>query len=81
LLASEAELLKVGTVSVDRTRIDANATKICSIRYDRIQELRAKLAKDIAVLTAKAKDDGLSLPGEFARREMLKAKLDAASAR
>lgn len=40
LLASEAGLLKVGTVSVDGTKIDANAAKVKSIRYDRIQALR-----------------------------------------
>lgn len=88
LLASEAGLLKVGTVSVDGTKIDASASKIKSIRYDRLQVLRAKLGEDIAALTAKAEaadlapeDDGLSLPGEIARRETLKAKLDAAEKR
>ena len=48
LLASEAGLLKVGTVSVDGTKIDANAAKVKSIRYDRIQALRARLAEGIA---------------------------------
>ena len=88
LLASEAGLLKVGTVSVDGTKIDANAAKVKSIRYDRIQALREKLAEDIAALMAKAEaadaeaeDDGLSLPAEIARREALKAKLDAAAER
>ena len=85
LLASEAGLLKVGTVSVDGTKIDANASKIKSIRDDRLQVLRAKLGDNIAALTAKAEaanlvleDDGLSLPGEIVRRETLRAKLDAA---
>lgn len=40
LLASQSGLLKVGTVSVDGARIKANASKIKSIRYDRIQILR-----------------------------------------
>ena len=88
LLASGAGLLKVGTVSVDGTKIDANASKIKSIRYDRIQVLRAKLSEDIAQLIAQAEtadntlhDDGLSLPQEITRREALKAKLDQAAAR
>lgn len=88
LLASQVGLLKVGTVSVDGTKIDANASKIKSIRYDRIQELRRKLAEDIADLVAQAEaadtageDDGLSLPDEIARRETLKRKLDAAAKR
>jgi hypothetical protein len=87
-LASQTGLLKVGMVSVDGTKIDANASKIKSIRYDRIQTLRAKLAEDITALMAKAEaadtageDDGLSLPGEIARRETLKRKLDAAARR
>ena len=87
LLARESGLLRLGTVSIDGTRIDANASKIRSIRYDRAKELRAKLAADIADLTAKAEaadaedDDPQALPAEIARREALKAKLDAACAR
>ena len=88
LLASQSGLLKVGTVSVDGTKIKANASKIKSLRYDRIQVLRQKLAGDISDLTARAEaadqsdsDDGLSLPEEISRREVLKAKLDAAAKR
>lgn len=88
LLAGELGLLQVGTVSVDGTKIDANASKIKSIRYDRIQALRTKLVADIAELMEKAEaadhsdeEDGLSLPQEIARRETLKARLDAAAAR
>ena len=88
LLAKQLGLLQVGTVSIDGTKIDANASKIKSLRYDRIQALRAKLEKDIARLVAQAEaadrapgDDGLSLPEEIARRQTLKAKLDAAAAR
>jgi len=88
LLAKELGLLQVGTVSIDGTKVDANASKIKSLRYDRIQTLRAKLESDIAQLVAKAEaadsapgDNGLSLPEEIARRQGLKAKLDAAAAR
>jgi transposase len=87
LLARESGLLTLGTVSIDGTKIDANASKIRSVRYDRAQELRAKLASDIAELTAKAEaadaeaTDPQALPAELARREALKAKLDAACAR
>ena len=76
----------MGTVSLDDTKVDADASKIKSVRYDRIQTLRAKLDSDIAQLVAKAEaadqepgDDGLSLPEEIARRQGLKAKLDAAA--
>lgn len=53
-LARETGLLRVGTVSIDGTKIDANASKIRSLRYDRAKELRAKLAADITALTAQA---------------------------
>ena len=68
LLARELGLLRLGTVSIDGTKVDANASKIKSLRYDRIQTLRAKLDNDIAQLMAKAEaadrepgDGGLSL--------------------
>src|ERR1700733_9445461 len=54
LLARESGLLRLGTVSIDGTKIDANASKIRSVRYDRAQQLRARLAADIAALTAQA---------------------------
>ena len=87
LLARETGLLRLGTVSIDGTKIDANASKIRSVRYDRACELRAKLAADIADLTAQAETadteshDPQALPAELARREALKAKLDAACER
>jgi transposase len=87
LLARESGLLRLGTVSIDGTKIDANASKIRSVRYDRAQELRAKLAADIAALTGQAgaadaaDQDPQALPKELARREALKAKLAAACAR
>ena len=87
LLARESGLLRVGTVSIDGTKLDANASKIRSVRYDRAKELRSRLAADIAALTAKAEAadaedfDPQALPAEIARRETLQAKLDAACAR
>ena len=87
LLARETGLLRLGTVSIDGTKIDANASKIRSVRYDRAQALRAKLAADIAELTKKAEaadaaeEDPQALPQEIARRAALQEKLDAACAR
>jgi transposase len=86
LLARESGLLRLGTVAIDGTKLDANASKVRSVRYDRAKELRAKLAADIAALTARAEaadaePDPQALPAEIARREALKAKLDAACAR
>jgi transposase len=77
LLARESGLLRLGTVSIDGTKIDANASKIRSVRYERAQALRDKLAADIAELTKKAEaadaadDDPQALPAEIARRAAL----------
>ena len=54
LLTRESGLLRVGTVSIDGTRIDANASKIRAVRYDRANDLRARLTADVAALTAQA---------------------------
>jgi len=88
LIAREAGLLRLGTVAIDGTKLDADASKIRSVRYDRAKELRAKLAADIAALTAQAEaadaeatPDPQALPAQIARRCALKAKLDAACAR
>jgi transposase len=88
LLAKELKLLRLGMVSTDGTKLDANASKHQSLRYDRAKELRAQLESDIADLMAQAEaadaadgDDPQALPEEIARREKLKAKMDAACAR
>jgi hypothetical protein len=86
-------------VSVAGPRIDANAAKIRSLRgacpragrrpdpWDWAQARRAKLAADIAALTAAAEaadaadGDPQALPAEIARRDALNQKRDAACAR
>ena len=88
LLAKELKLLKVGRVSVDGTKVQANASKRRSIRYDRAVELREQLRGEVADLLGQAeradsKDeaDPQQLPKELARREQLAAQLDAACER
>ena len=88
LLARELKLLRVGLVSVDGTKVRANASKRRSVRYDRAKALAAQLEADIAELMSKAEQadaqdssEGQSLPQELARRGKLKAQLDAACAR
>ena len=87
-LAKELKLLKVGMISVDGTKINANANIHKSIRYDRAVELRQQLKLEISELIAKAKSadaasgpEDQKLPAEIARREVLHAKLDAACGR
>lgn len=87
LMARELKLLRVGMVSVDGTKVDANASKRNSLRYDRAMELREQLQEEIAVLLEEAEradgkdvDDAQSLPDELKRRRRLKEKLDEACA-
>ncbi len=81
-LARELNILKIGTVSVDGTKIKANASKNQNIRYDRAQELDKQLETDIKELLEKAADADKredvseeSLPKEIGRREKLREKL------
>ena len=88
LLAKELKLVKVGVVSVDGSKFDANASKHRSVRYDRAGELIDQLRLEIADLMdrAEASDSGAdedpqALPQEIARRQALCARLDAARRR
>ena len=87
LLAKELKLLRVGTVSVDGTKVDANANKRNSIRYDRAGALREQLRGEIEGLLDQAEHadtddapDPQGLPEELSRRDKLRAKLDRACA-
>jgi transposase len=86
-LAREMGVLKVGTVSVDGTHLDANASKSKNVRYDRAVELEKQLRLDIDDLLRKAETadtdetaDGQSLPEEISRRERLLEKMREAQA-
>lgn len=85
-LARQIGMLKVGTVSVDGTKIKASASKLKSVRYDRAEVLSAALEAEIAGLLDKAeqadqeKIDDPKLPKTLARRQALKDKLDRAVA-
>ena len=88
LLAKELKLVKVGVVSVDGSKFDANASKHRSVRYDRAGELIEQLRLEIAALLERAEaadagaaEDPQALPREIARREALRDKLDAARRR
>ncbi len=87
-MARELKLLKVGTVSVDGTKIKANAKMSRSVRYDRAGELVEQLKLEVAKLLEQAEQtdrgdatDGQSLPEEIARRDRLREKLEQARAR
>ena len=88
LLAKELKLLKVGLVSVDGSKFEANASKHRSVTYARAGQLIDQLKLEIADLMARseAADDGgeedpQALPKAIARREALRGQLDAARRR
>ncbi len=87
-LAREMKLLKVGVVSVDGTKIRANASKHRNVTCKRAGELAELLRADVAELLEKAEDadrrgeaDPGKLPEEIGRRQRLKAKLEGAQRR
>ena len=88
LLAREPKLLKLGVVSVDGSKLDANASKHRSVTYQRAGELIAQLKLEIADLLGRAEaadagaeTDPQALPKEIGRLAALRAKLDAARQR
>ena len=87
LLAKELKLLRVGTVSVEGTKVDANANKRNSLGYDRAGALREQLRGEIEGLLDQAEHadtddapDPQGLPEELSRRDKLRVKLDRACA-
>jgi transposase len=88
LLAKELKLVKVGLVSVDGSKFEANASKHRSVTYERAGELIDQLKLEITELMECAEvadddgaDDSQALPKEIARREALRDQLDAARRR
>jgi len=77
LMAQEsAGLKKVGTVSIDGTKIKASASKHSAVSYKHAGEQIELLRKEVEQLTDKADqvdntplDDGLSIPDEIIRRK------------
>jgi transposase len=85
-LAQALGLLRLGTVAIDGTKLNANASKHRNVTYARAGELIEQLKLDIAELLQKAEAADVSpaeketLPKELARREALLEKLTAAQA-
>lgn len=92
-LCQEAGLVKLGHVSLDGTKIKANASKHKAMSYERMQTEEEKLAQEIAALIAEAqqideKEDKLygknkrgdSIPKDLRRREDRLAKIRKAKA-
>jgi transposase len=84
-LAQAMKLVKLGQISLDGTKIKANASKHKALSYGHIEKLEAQLREEVQALLKKAADvdqeelaDGMDLPAEVARREdRLKALAEA----
>lgn len=89
MLAKECGLVKLGTVSIDGTKVKANASRHKAMSYDRMKKAELELKAQIDALLAKAKaadeaeknEPELDLPAEIARREDRLAVIGAARAR
>ena len=88
-LARECGLVKLGTISVDETKIKANASRHKAMSFERMQKAELELRSQIDALLAKAKaaDDAernepeLDLPSEIERRQDRLAVIQAARER
>jgi transposase len=86
-VARENQLSKFGTVSLDGSKIHANASRHSALSYGHIEKIEAQLKKDVQEMLdlAEAADqssvpDGVSLPDEIKRREDRLAAIAAAKA-
>lgn len=76
LIAQQTGVLKLGTVSLDGTKVKANASKHKALSYGHARKLEEQLRAEVEQLLAQAEvadqadvPDGMSLPEELARRE------------
>ena len=84
-LAHQLRLTQVGTVSVDGTKIQANASKHAAVSYERAGEMIAQLELEVAQLIERAQQaqaqetqETLDIPAELVRREKRVAALPQA---
>ena len=87
-LAREMKLLKLGTVSLDGTKIHANASRHSALSYGHIEKLEVQLKAEVQDLLAQAEKadqadlpDGIDLPEEIKRRQDRLAAMEQAKAK
>lgn len=87
-LARENQLSRFGTVSLDGTKIHANASRHSALFYAHAEKIEAKLKAEVQTLLALAEaadqtsvPDGVKLPKEIRRREDRLAAIAAAKAK
>jgi transposase len=86
-VAQQMGVLKVGKVSLDGTKVHANASKHSALSWEHANKIEGQLRAEVAELLrlAAAADqadlpDGMSIPEELARREARLAAIAAAKA-
>ena len=90
-IGAEVDLVKMGTLAVDGTKVRASASKHKAMSYGRMKQEQERLAAEIAELTARARqtdveEDALygaenrgdELPSELRRREERLSKIEQA---
>ncbi len=87
-IAQEMRLLKMGTISLDGTKVHANASRHSALSHGHIEQLEAKLKAEVQELLALAEQadqsnvpEGMSLPEEIQRREVRLAAMAEAKAK
>jgi transposase len=76
VLAREMNLLKLGAIALDGTKIEANASKHKALSWAHANKIEAQLRQEVQQLLALAESsdaqaalDGMDVPAEIARRE------------
>lgn len=84
-MAQQLKLTKLGTVSLDGSKIQANASKHAAVSYARAGEMFAQLELEVQELMSRAQQaenqetkEPLDIPAELTRREDRKAALQQA---
>ncbi len=85
MLAREMDMLKLGKVSVDGSKIKANASKHSALSWGHLEKIEKQLQQEVQQLIALAESedrtnipDGMEVPKEIALREQRLAVLDEA---
>ena len=87
-MAREMKLLKLGTISLDGTKVKANASRHSALSHGHIEQLETQLKAEVDSLLAQAEQadqsavpDGMNLPAEITRRQARLVAMAAARAK
>ncbi len=87
-VAKEMRVLKLGTISLDGTKVHANASRHSALSYGHIEQLESQIKSEVQSLLTLAEQadqssvpDGMNLPEEIARRAARLAAMAEAKAK